>query len=67
MPLVIDGALIPIDWVAADGRSTPASTAATEPPGHLRPDGEILWVCGPLPGAVHDLAVAGDGARLISG
>jgi hypothetical protein len=26
-----------------------------EPPSHLRPDGEILWVSGPLPGAVHDL------------
>jgi DDE superfamily endonuclease/Helix-turn-helix of DDE superfamily endonuclease len=55
--VVIDGTLIPIDRVAADrpfysgkhrrhGMNLQVISA---------PDGEILWVSGPLPGAVHDL------------
>jgi hypothetical protein len=58
--LVIDGTLIPIDRVAADRPSYSGK--------HRRhgmnlqviagPDGEILWVSGPLPGAVHDLTAA---------
>ena len=58
--VVIDGTLIPIDRVAADrpfysgkhrrhGMSLQVISA---------PDGEILWVSGPLPGAVHDLTAA---------
>ena len=53
--MVIDGALIPIDRVAADrpfysgkhrrhGMNLQVISA---------PDGELLWVSGPLPGAVH--------------
>ena len=55
--VVIDGTLIPIDRVAADrpfysgkhrrhGMNLQVISA---------PDGEIVCVCGPLPGAVHDL------------
>ena len=55
--VVIDGTLIPIDRVAADrpfysgkhrrhGMNLQVISA---------PDGEILWVSGPLPGAAHDL------------
>lgn len=58
--LVIDGTLIPIDRVAADrpfysgkhrrhGMNLQVISA---------PDGEIVWVSGPLPGAVHDLTAA---------
>ena len=58
--MVIDGTLIPIDRVAADrpfysgkhrrhGMNLQVISA---------PDGEILWVSGPLPGAVHDLTAA---------
>ena len=58
--VVIDGTLIPIDRVAADrpfysgkhrrhGMNLQVISA---------PDGEILWVSGPLPGAVHDLTAA---------
>jgi DDE superfamily endonuclease/Helix-turn-helix of DDE superfamily endonuclease len=58
--LVIDGTLIPIDRVAADrpfysgkhrrhGMNLQVISA---------PDGEILWVWGPLPGTVHDLTAA---------
>jgi DDE superfamily endonuclease/Helix-turn-helix of DDE superfamily endonuclease len=58
--VVIDGTLIPIDRVAADrpfysgkhrrhGMNLQVISA---------PDGEILWVSGALPGAVHDLAAA---------
>ena len=58
--VVIDGTLIPIDRVAADrpfysgkhhrhGMNLQVISA---------PDGEILWVSGPLPGAVHDLNAA---------
>jgi len=58
--VVIDGTLIPIDRVAADrpfysgkhrrhGMNLQVISA---------PDGEILWVSGPLPGAVHDPTAA---------
>jgi hypothetical protein len=58
--VVIDGTLIPIDRVAADrpfysgkhrrhGMNLQVISA---------PDGEILWVSGSLPGAVHDLTAA---------
>jgi hypothetical protein len=57
---VIDGTLIPIDRVAADrpfysgkhrrhGMNLQVISA---------PDRELLWVSGPLPGAVHDLTAA---------
>jgi DDE superfamily endonuclease/Helix-turn-helix of DDE superfamily endonuclease len=58
--VVIDGTLIPIDRVAADrpfysgkhrrhGMNLQVISA---------PDGGIVWVSGPLPGAVHDLTAA---------
>jgi DDE superfamily endonuclease/Helix-turn-helix of DDE superfamily endonuclease len=58
--VVIDSTLIPIDRVTADrpfysgkhrrhGMNLQVISA---------PDGEIMWVSGPLPGAVHDLAAA---------
>jgi hypothetical protein len=58
--VVIDGTLIPVDRVAADrpfysgkhrrhGMNLQVISA---------PDGQILWVSGPLPGAVHDLTAA---------
>jgi DDE superfamily endonuclease/Helix-turn-helix of DDE superfamily endonuclease len=58
--VVIDGTLIPIDRVAADrpfysgkhhrhGMNLQVISA---------PDGETLWVSGPLPGATHDLTAA---------
>src|SRR5258708_34944530 len=58
--VVIDGTLIPIDRVAADrpfysgkhrrhGMNLQVISA---------PDGEIVWVSGPLPGAVHALTPA---------
>jgi hypothetical protein len=58
--VVIDGTLIPIDRVAADrpfysgkhrGHGMNLQVIAS-------PDGDILWVSGPLPGAVHDLTAA---------
>jgi hypothetical protein len=58
--LVIDGTLIPIDRVAADRpfysgkhcrHGMNLQVIATS-------DGEIVWVSGPLPGAVHDLTAA---------
>src|ERR1700745_1911407 len=56
--LVIDGTLIPIDRVAADRpfysskhRRHRMNLQVISSPG-----GEVLWVSGPLPGAVHDLA-----------
>ena len=58
--VVIDGTLNP----HRPGRRRPAVLLRQAPPsrhepaGHLRPDGEILWVSGPLPGAVHDLTAA---------
>ena len=58
--VVIDGTLIPIGRVAA-GR--PSYSGKHHRHGmNLQvisaPDGEILWVSGPLPGAVHDLTAA---------
>ena len=58
--VVINGTLIPIDRVATDrpfysgkhrrhGMNLQVISA---------PDGEIAWVSGPLPGAVHDLTAA---------
>jgi hypothetical protein len=58
--VVIDGTLIPVDRVAADrpfysgkhrrhGMNLQVISAL---------DGEIVWVSGPLPGAVHDLTAA---------
>jgi hypothetical protein len=58
--VVIDGTLIPIDRVAAD---RPFHSGKHRRHGmNLQvissPHGEILWVSGPLPGAVHDLTAA---------
>ena len=58
--LVIDGTLIPIDRVAAD---RPFYSGKHRKHGmNLQviagPDGDIVWVSGPLPGAVHDLTAA---------
>ena len=58
--VVIDGTLIPIDRVAAD---RPFYSGKHRRHGmNLQvissPDGEILWVSGPLPGATHDLTAA---------
>jgi hypothetical protein len=58
--VVIDGTLIPIDRVAADRpfysgkhRRHGMNLQVISAPG-----GEIVWVSGPLPGAVHDLTAA---------
>ena len=58
--LVIDGTLIPIDRVAADRafysgkhRRHGMNLQVIASPG-----GDIVWVSGPLPGAVHDLTAA---------
>jgi hypothetical protein len=58
--LVIDGTLIPIDRVAADRPfySGKHRTHGTNLQVISGPDGEIVWVSGPLPGAVHDLTAA---------
>jgi hypothetical protein len=58
--VVLDGTLIPIDRVAAD---RPFYSGKHRRHGMnlqviATPDGEILWVSGPLPGAVHDLTAA---------
>ena len=58
--VVIDGTLIPIDRVAAD---RPFYSGKHRRHGMnlqviASPQGEILWVSGPLPGAVHDLTAA---------
>jgi hypothetical protein len=58
--VVIDGTVIPIDRVAAD---RPFCSGKHRRHGvNLQvisaPDGEILWISGPLPGAVHDLDAA---------
>jgi len=58
--LVIDGTLIPIDRVAAD---RPFYSGKHRKPGMnlqviASPSGDIVWVSGPLPGAVHDLTAA---------
>jgi hypothetical protein len=58
--VVIDGTLIPIDRVAAD---RPFYSGKHRRHGMnlqviASPQGDIVWVSGPLPGAVHDLAAA---------
>ena len=58
--LVIDGTLIPIDRVAAD---RPFYSGKHHKHGMnlqviARPDGEIVGISGPLPGAVHDMTAA---------
>jgi hypothetical protein len=58
--LVIDGTLIPIDRVAAD---RPFYSGKHRRHGMnlqviASPAGDIVWVSGPLPGAVHDLTAA---------
>ncbi len=58
--MVIDGTLIPVDRVAAD---RPFYSGKHKRHGMnlqaiASPDGQILWVSGPLPGAVHDLTAA---------
>src|SRR5512135_1956786 len=58
--VIIDGTLIPIDRVAAD---RPFYSGKHRRHGMnlqviAAPDGEIVWVSGPLPGAVHDLTAA---------
>jgi hypothetical protein len=58
--VVIDGTLIAIDRLAAD---RPFYSGKHRRHGMnlqviASPDGEILWVSGPLPGAVHDLNAA---------
>ena len=58
--LVLDGTVIPIDRVAAD---RPFYSGKHRKHGMnlqviASPDGDIVWVSGPLPGAVHDLTAA---------
>src|SRR6266566_3512429 len=58
--VVIDGTLIPIDRVAAD---RPFYSGKHRRHGMnlqviASPQGDIVWVSGPLPGAVHDLTAA---------
>jgi hypothetical protein len=58
--LVIDGTLVPIDRVAAD---RPFYSGKHRRHGMnlqviATPVGDIVWVSGPLPGAVHDLTAA---------
>jgi hypothetical protein len=58
--VVIDGTLMPIDRVAAD---RPFYSGKHHRHGMnlqviATPDGDILWMSGPLPGAVHDLTAA---------
>lgn len=58
--VVLDGTLIPIDRIAAD---RPFYSGKHRRHGMnlqviVSPDGEILWVSGALPGAVHDLTAA---------
>jgi hypothetical protein len=57
---IIDGTLVPIDRVAAD---RPFYSGKHRRHGmNLQvistPDGDIVWVSGPLPGATHDLSAA---------
>jgi hypothetical protein len=58
--VVIDGTLIPIDRVAADRPfySGKHHRHGMNPQVIATPDGEIVWVSGPLPGTVHDLTAA---------
>jgi hypothetical protein len=58
--LVLDGTVIPIDRVAAD---RPFYSGKHRKHGMnlqviASPDGDIVWVSGPLPGSVHDLTAA---------
>src|SRR5215469_1089500 len=58
--VVLDGTLIPVDRVAAD---RPFYSGKYKRHGMnlqviASPDGEVLWVSGPLPGSVHDLTAA---------
>jgi len=58
--VVVDGTLIPIDRVAAD---RPFYSGKHRKHGMnlqviASPGGDIVWVSGPLPGAVHDLTAA---------
>ena len=58
--VVIDGTLIPVDRLAAD---RPFYSGKHRRHGMnlqviASPQGEILWVSGPLPGATHDLTAA---------
>jgi hypothetical protein len=58
--VVLDGTLVPIDRVAAD---QPFYSGKHRRHGMnlqviATPDGDIVWVSGPLPGAVHDLTAA---------
>jgi hypothetical protein len=58
--VVLDGILIPIDRLAADRPfySGKHRTHGMNLQVIASPDGEILWVSGALPGAVHDLTAA---------
>jgi hypothetical protein len=58
--VVIGGTLILIDRVAADRplHSGKHRRHGMNPQVIASPDGEILWVSGPLPGSVHDLTAA---------
>jgi DDE superfamily endonuclease len=58
--LVIDGTLIPIDRVAADRAfySGKHRKHGMNLQVIASPDGDIVWVSGALPGAVHDLTAA---------
>jgi DDE superfamily endonuclease len=58
--VVVDGTLIPVDRVAAD---RPSCSGKHRKHGMTlqviaSPAGELVWVSGPLPGAVHDLTAA---------
>jgi hypothetical protein len=58
--VIIDGTLIPVDRVAAD---RPFYSGKHRRHGMnlqviASPEGEIMWVSGPLPGAVHDLTAS---------
>jgi len=58
--VAVDGTLIPIDRVAAD---RPFYSGKHHKHGMnlqviASPDGDIVWVSGPLPGSVHDLTAA---------
>ena len=57
---MIDGTLIPIDRVAADRPfySGKHCNHGMNLQVIASPDGDIIWVSGPLPGAVHDLTAA---------